>query len=119
VNPNGEVGTINTSGTTTSYNTNSDYRLKYDVQPMVNGLSTVAALKPVTYKWNADNSYGEGFIAHELQEVIPNAVSGEKDAVNKDGSMNLQGVDYSKVVVHLVAAIQELSAKVAALEGKQ
>jgi len=119
VNPNGEVGSINTDGTTTSYGTSSDYRLKYDVQPMLSGLSTIAALKPSTYKWNADNSYGEGFIAHELQAVIPQAVSGEKDAVNDDGSIKAQGVDYSKIVVHLVAAIQELSAKVAALEGKQ
>ncbi len=119
VNPNGEVGTINTSGSTTIYGTSSDYRLKRDVQPMVSGLSTIVALKPSTYKWNVDSSYGEGFIAHELAEVIPLAVSGEKDAINKDGSIKSQGVDYSKIVVHLVAAIQELSAKVAALEAKQ
>jgi hypothetical protein len=110
VNPNGEVGAINTNGTTTSYGTSSDYRLKYDVQPMLSGLSTIAALKPSTYKWNADNSYGEGFIAHELQAVIPQAVTGEKDAMNDDGSIKSQSVDYSKIVVHLVAAIQELKA---------
>jgi len=110
-NPNGEVGTINTTGTTTSYGTSSDYRLKHDVQPILSGLSTIAALKPSTYKWNADNSYGEGFIAHELQAVIPQAVTGEKDAVNDDGSIKPQGVDYSKIVVHLVAAIQELKAE--------
>jgi hypothetical protein len=102
------TGTISVTGTTTAYNTSSDYRLKHDVQPMLSGLSTIAALKPSTYKWNADNSYGEGFIAHELQAVIPQAVTGEKDAVNDDGSIKPQGVDYSKVVVHLVAAIQEL-----------
>jgi hypothetical protein len=92
---------------------------------MVSGLSTIAALKPSTYKWNADNSYGEGFIAHELQAVIPLAVSGEKDAINEDGSIKPQGVDYSKVVVHLVAAIQELKAdndamkeRIATLEAK-
>ena len=85
---------------------------------MTSGLAAVSALKPVIYKWNADNSNGEGFIAHELAEVIPLAVFGEKDAVDKDGKIKPQGVDYSKVVVHLVAAIQELSAKVAALEGK-
>ena len=113
------TGTISVTGTTTAYNTSSDYRLKHDVQPMLSGLSTIAALKPSTYKWNADNSYGEGFIAHELQAVIPQAVSGEKDAVNENGSIKPQGVDYSKIVVHLVAAIQELSAKVAALEAKQ
>jgi len=113
------TGTISVTGTTTAYNTSSDYRLKHDVQPMLSGLSTIAALKPSTYKWNADNSPGEGFIAHELQAVIPQAVIGEKDAVNDDGSIKSQGVDYSKIVVHLVVAIQELSAKVAVLEGKQ
>jgi hypothetical protein len=113
------VGYINVTDSATSYITSSDYRLKSDVQPMTTGLATIASLKPATYKWNADNSYGEGFIAHELQSVIPQAVTGEKDAVNDDGSVKSQGVDYSKIVVHLVAAIQELSAKVAALEAKQ
>jgi len=85
---------------------------------MITGLATVAALKPVTYKWNADNSDGEGFIAHELQAVIPHAVTGEKDAVDADENPIHQGVDYSKIVVHLVAAIQELSAKNDALEAR-
>jgi hypothetical protein len=106
------VGTITTTTSSTAYNTSSDYRLKHDVQPMTSGLTTVASLKPVTYKWKIDDSIGEGFIAHELAEHIPLAVVGEKDAVNEDGSINAQGVDYSKIVVHLVAAIQELSAKV-------
>jgi len=112
------TGTISVTGTTTAYNTSSDYRLKHDVQPMLSGLSTIAALKPSTYKWNADNSPGEGFIAHELQAVIPQAVTGEKDAVNDDGSIKSQGVDYSKIVVHLVAAIQELKAEIDLLKGK-
>jgi hypothetical protein len=105
------IGTISTSTTTTAYNTSSDYRLKHDVQPVITGLATVTALKPVTYKWNADNSDGEGFVAHELQEIIPHAVTGVKDAVDKDGKPVHQGVDYSKIVVHLVAAIQELKAE--------
>ena len=110
-NGNGNVGTISTSGTSTSFNTSSDYRLKHDVEPMTTGLATVSALKPVTYKWNADNGDGEGFIAHELAEVIPLAVTGAKDAVDADGKPQYQGVDYSKIVVHLVAALQELDAK--------
>jgi hypothetical protein len=118
-NPNGAVGSIYTSGTTTGFATSSDYRLKNSVASLTTGLATIAVLNPVTYKWNADDSDGEGFIAHELQEVIPHAVTGEKDAINEDGSIKPQGVDYSKIVVHLVAAIQELSAKVAALEAKQ
>lgn len=117
-NGNGNVGSITTNGSATAFNTSSDYRLKHDVQPMQNALTTIAALKPVTYKWNADNSEGEGFIAHELQAVISHAVTGEKDAVNEDGSIKAQGVDYSKIVVHLVAAIQELTAEVTALKAK-
>ena len=105
------VGSIAVTSSATAYNTSSDYRLKNSVVPMTIGLATVNALKPVTYKWNADNSDGEGFIAHELQSVIPHAVTGEKDAVNEDGTIKSQGVDYSKIVVHLVAAIQELKAE--------
>ena len=114
----GLSGFIGQTGSAVSYNTSSDYRLKTDIQPMLSGLETIAALKPVTYKWLADESDGEGFIAHELKETIPLAVSGEKDAVNEDGSIRPQGVDYSKIVVHLVAAIQELSAKNDALEAR-
>ena len=112
------VGSISCSTSATSFNTSSDYRLKNSVTPMTSGLAAVSALKPVTYKWNADNSNGEGFIAHELAEIIPLAVTGEKDAVDKDGKIQPQGVDYSKVVVHLVAALQELSAKNDALEDR-
>ena len=112
------VGSITSNGTATAFNTSSDYRLKENVLPMTTGLATVSALKPVTYKWNVDGSNGEGFIAHELQEVIPHAVTGIKDAVDDDGKPVYQGVDYSKIVVHLVAAIQELSAKNDALEAR-
>ena len=105
------VGSIATTASATAYNTSSDYRLKNSVEPMTFGLATVAALKPVTYKWNVDDSAGEGFIAHELQAVIPHAVTGEKDAVDADGNPVHQGVDYSKIVVHLVAALQELKAE--------
>ena len=92
---------------------------------MTGGLATVAALKPVTYDWISNGSAGEGFIAHELQAVIPAAASGEKDAVNEDGSIKPQGVDFGKIVPHLVAAmqeqqatIQELTTRLAALEIK-
>ena len=125
-NPNGYAqGEILTSGTSTSYTTSSDYRLKEDVQPMVGALSKVAALKPVTYKWKIDGSDGQGFIAHELQEVVPDAVVGEKDAVNEDGSIKPQGIDTSFLVATLTAAIQEqqatiesLTARIVALEAK-
>jgi len=117
-NDNGQVGFINTIGSSTGYGTTSDYRLKTNVSPMVDALKTVSALKPCTYEWTVSGLGGEGFIAHELQEIIPHAVMGEKDAVNEDGLIKPQGIDYSKIVVHLVAAIQELTAKVDELEKK-
>jgi hypothetical protein len=109
-------GSISGDNTTVSYNTSSDYRLKENVQPMVNALSRVSALKPCTYSWKSDGSTGEGFIAHELAEVIPQAVHGEKDAVKEDNSIDPQGVDTSHLVAMLTAAIQELNAKVTSLE---
>ena len=107
----GISGSIGQTASTVSYNTSSDYRLKENVLPLTSGLTTISALKPVKYDWKIDGSHGEGFIAHELQEVIPLAVTGEKDAVNEDGTIKSQGVDYSKIVVHLVAAIRELKAE--------
>ena len=112
------VGTIAVTGSATAYNTSSDYRLKENVQLMQNALDKIAQLKPVTYTWIADGSDGQGFIAHELAEVIPDAVSGEKDAVDADGKPIYQGVDTSFLVATLTKAIQELSAKVDALEAK-
>ena len=118
LNPNGTVGTIETNGSLTAYNVSSDYRLKHEVKPLTGALNRITALKPSTYKWKVDGSAGEGFIAHELAEVVPFAVSGEKDAVNEDGTVKAQGVDLSKVVPILVAAIQELTARVQTLEAK-
>lgn len=110
-NSNGVVGAITTNGSSTSYFTSSDYRLKENIQPMTGALAKLAALKPVTYKWKADGSDGEGFIAHELAEVCPAAVTGEKDAVDKDGKPKYQGIDVSFLVGTLTAAIQELKAE--------
>ena len=104
------TGGIAITGTTTAYNTSSDYRLKDNVAPMTGALARVALLKPVTYSWKIDGSAGEGFIAHELQEVCPLAVTGEKDAVNEDGSVKSQSIDVSFLVATLTAAIQELKA---------
>ena len=111
-------GSITVSGTSTAFNTSSDYRMKENVASMTNGLATIAALKPIVYDWISTKEKGEGFIAHELQAIIPLAVTGEKDAVDDEGKIKPQGVDYSKIVVHLVAAIQELSAKNDALEAR-
>ena len=106
------VGNISVTGSATAYNTSSDYRLKNTIAPMTGALAKVAALKPVTYKWNADGSDGEGFIAHELQAVVPDCVSGEKDAVDAEGNPVYQGIDTSFLVATLTAAIQELKALV-------
>jgi len=111
---NGFVGTIVLSSSTTTYNTSSDYRLKENIQPMVGALAQVQQLKPCTYKWKIDGSDGQGFIAHELQAVCPDAVTGEKDAVNEDGSIKPQGIDTSFLVATLTAAIQEQQAIITA-----
>jgi hypothetical protein len=112
------VGSITTTTTSTAYVTSSDYRLKEFVKPLTGGLARVSALKPSTYKWKSNSLDGEGFIAHELSEVVPSAVSGDKDATNEDGSIKPQGVDLSKLVPILVAAIQELTARVQTLEAR-
>jgi hypothetical protein len=128
-------GEIEQNGTTTvAYVTSSDYRLKEDIAPMTGALAKVAALKPCTYKWKVDGSDGQGFIAHELQEICPDAVTGEKDGVetytDEEGveqtRPKYQGIDTSFLVATLTAAIQEqqaiitaLTARVEALEGAQ
>jgi hypothetical protein len=112
----GAIGSIAQNGTTgVSYNTSSDYRLKNTIAPMTGALATVAKLKPCTYKWNVDGSDGQGFIAHELQEVVAGCVTGEKDAVDAEGKPQYQGVDTSFLVATLTAAIQEQQALILAL----
>ena len=127
------AGLIQQNGlTSVSYTTSSDYRLKENIAPMTGALATVSALKPVTYKWKADGSNGQGFIAHELQELVPDCVTGEKDAVetyvdengNEQTRIKPQGIDTSFLVATLTAAIQEqqalitdLTTRLAALEG--
>jgi hypothetical protein len=113
-----QVGTIATTTTSTAYNTSSDYRLKENVQPMTGALAKVGAFKPVTYTWKANGSDGEGFIAHELAEVCPNAVSGEKDAVDENGNIKPQGIDTSFLVATLTAAIQEQQALITSLTAR-
>ena len=108
------VGSISANASSTTYATSSDYRLKENIAPMTGALAKVTQLKPCTYTWKSNGSAGEGFIAHELQAVVPEAVIGEKDAVNEDGSIKPQGIDTSFLVATLTAALQELNAKVEA-----
>jgi hypothetical protein len=105
------ISSIVVNSGTVAYNTSSDYRLKENIAPMTGALATVAQLNPVTWNWKADGESGQGFIAHELQAIVPNAVTGEKDAVDADGNPKYQGVDTSFLVATLTAAIQELKAE--------
>jgi hypothetical protein len=119
------VGSISVTGSATSYVTSSDYRLKENIAPMAGALAKVAQLKPVTYTWKSNGESAQGFIAHELQAVVPDCVTGEKDAVDTEGKPVYQGVDTSFLVATLTAAIQEqqvlinnLTTRLNALEGK-
>lgn len=105
-----QVGTISVTTSSTSYNTSSDYRLKQDLKDY-NGLNIVSAIKTYDYEWKADESRAFGVLAHELAEVLPYAVNGEKDGER------MQGVDYSKIVPVLVKAIQELNEKIKQIEN--
>ena len=108
-NTNGTVGNISTSGSATTYNTSSDYRLKEDLKDF-NALEIASKIKMYDFKWKADDTRSYGVMAHELQEVVPQAVSGNKDAED------MQQVDYSKLVPILLKSIQELEARVQELE---
>jgi hypothetical protein len=112
------VGIISITTTATTYATSSDYRLKNTIAPMTGALAKVALLKPCTYKWNADGSDGEGFIAHELAEVVPQCVTGQKDAVDAEGKPQYQGIDTSFLVATLTAAIQEQQALINSLKAR-
>ena len=104
-------GNISITSSAVAYNTSSDYRLKEDLKDF-NGLDKVSKIPVYDFKWKTDESRSYGVMAHELQEVLPDAVSGEKDAEE------MQGVDYSKIVPLLVKSIQELEAKIKILENK-
>ena len=98
------VGGISTNGSATNYATASDYRLKQDLKDF-DGITLINKIKTYDYEWKVDNTRMFGVIAHELQEILPFAVTGEKDAER------MQGVDYSKLIPVLVKAIQELKAE--------
>jgi len=136
-----DVGSIDITTSATSYNTSSDYRLKEDVQPMSGATDRLKELKPVNFAWKADGSRVDGFLAHEAQEVVPESVTGSKDAMqteeyevtpavtDEEGNVtteavmgerevpDYQGIDQSKLVPLLVATIQELEARITQLEN--
>jgi hypothetical protein len=114
-----EVGSITTTTSSTAYNTSSDYRLKENVVEMTGALDRVDALKPSRFNFIADpEKTVDGFIAHEVAEVVPEAVTGEKDAVDEEGNPIYQGIDQSKIVPLLVGAIKELRAEIELLKSQ-
>ena len=118
-NTNGEVGYISTSGSSTGYSTSSDYRLKENVVAVSDGIARLKQLQPSRFNFIADpNKTVDGFIAHEVQDVVPEAIFGEKDAVDDEGNPKYQGIDQSKLVPLLTAALQEAIAKIETLEAK-
>jgi hypothetical protein len=115
----GSIQTSNaTAGTSVSFNTSSDYRLKENVVAMSGATERLKQLKPSRFNFIADaDTTVDGFLAHEVQEIVPEAITGAKDAVDADGNPEYQGIDQSKLVPLLVATIQELEARIAALES--
>ena len=106
-----------TNATSMAYGTGSDYRIKSNVVPLSNSIDFINKLNPIYFTFNVEpTEVVAGFLAHEIQEVIPSAVSGEKDAVDASGNMVIQHLDNSFIIPYLTAAVQELSAKNAALE---
>ena len=115
---NTNVGNISVTASSTSYNTSSDYRLKENVDYTFDATTRLKQLKPARFNFIADaDTTVDGFIAHEVSSIVPEAISGEKDAVNEDGSINPQGIDQSKLVPLLVKTIQELEARITTLEN--
>jgi hypothetical protein len=136
-----QIGSITLTENATAYNTSSDYRLKTDAQPMTGATDRLKQLNPVNFEWIADGTRVDGFLAHEAQAVVPESVTGVKDAMrdeeyevtpavtDDDGNViteavmgtrsvpDYQGIDQSKLVPLLVATIQELEARITALEN--
>jgi len=114
-----QVGSISVTTTATAYNTSSDYRLKDVTGPVTGAKDFIMALQPKQGTWKVDGSKFVGFLAHEFQEVSPSSVTGEKDAVDADGKPIMQAMQASsaEVMANLVAHIQNLETRLAALEG--
>ena len=116
-NPNGKVGSIATNGTSTAYNTSSDYRLKENVVADWDATTRLKQLNPVRFNFIANpDTTVDGFLAHEVQSVVPEAISGTHNEVDDEGNPVYQGIDQSKLVPLLVKTIQELEARITALE---
>jgi hypothetical protein len=114
-----EVGNVTVTASATAYNTSSDYRLKENVVSMDNASDRVLALNPVRFNFITDpEKTVDGFLAHEAQAVVPEAVHGVKDEVDDEGKPVYQGIDQSKLVPLLTKALQEALERIAVLESK-
>jgi hypothetical protein len=113
-----QVGKIEVDGSSTAYLTSSDYRLKDDIVEMEGSIDRLKELKPYNFRWKGSDRRVDGFIAHEAQEVIPDAISGAKDAIDEQGNPDYQGIDQAKFVPLLTKALQEAVAKIESLETR-
>ena len=115
----GLCGSVNGSGTSTSYSTSSDYRLKENEVSLSNGITRIKQLKPYRFNFKCNESKTvDGFFAHEVTPVVPEAITGTKDEVDSDNKPVYQGIDQSKLVPLLTAALQEAITKIETLETK-
>jgi hypothetical protein len=113
------VGNINVTSTATAYVTSSDYRLKENVVPISDASSRLLQLKPSRFNFIAEpDRVVDGFLAHEVQDIVPESICGEKDGVDADGNPVYQGIDQSKLVPLLTAALQEALQKIETLEQR-
>jgi len=114
------VGSIRINASSTAYNTSSDHRLKQGVEDMTGAIDRVKQLAPKRFNFIADpdDTTVDGFLAHEAQAVVPEAVTGTKDEVDADGDAVMQGIDQSKLVPLLTGALREAIAKIETLETK-
>ena len=115
-----EIGSIEGQASATAFRTSSDYRLKENVNYDWDATTRLKQLKPARFNWIVDdtNTPVDGFLAHEVSSIVPEAVGGEKDAVDDDGKIIPQGIDQSKLVPLMVKTIQELEARIKTLEAK-
>jgi len=113
------AGSITQTGGTTNYNSNSDYRIKNNIEPLDDPLNTICSLNPVQFTFRNHNTIIPGFLAHEVQSFIPSAVVGLKDAITENGDILPQQMDKTHIIPYLVAAVKELKTRLEALENKQ
>ena len=116
------IGSISRNGSNDSvnYNTSSDYRLKDGIVDKTDGIEKLKQLKPRKFYWksNTDKTLVDGFLAHEVTDIVPEAISGTKDAVDEDDNIISQAIDQSKLVPLLTAALKESITKIETLEAK-